>query len=52
MNENELSNLIINAAINVHREVGPGLFESVYEDCLAIELSKLNLKVERQKKMT
>ncbi len=51
MNENELSNLIIGAAINVHREVGPGLFESVYEDCLAIELSKLNLKVERQKRV-
>lgn len=51
MNENELSNLIIGAAINVHREVGPGLFESVYEDCLAIELSKLELKVERQKRV-
>lgn len=51
MNENDLSNLIIGAAINVHREVGPGLFESVYEDYLAIELSKLELKVERQKRV-
>ncbi len=51
MNENEISNLIIGAAINVHRALGPGLFESVYEDCLAIELSKLNLKVERQKRV-
>jgi GxxExxY protein len=51
MNENELSNLIIGAAINVHREIGPGLFESVYEECLSIELSKLNLKLERQKKI-
>ena len=51
MNENELSNLIIGAAISVHREIGPGLFESVYEECLCIELSRLNLKFERQKKI-
>ncbi len=51
MNENELSNLIIGAAIKVHREIGPGLFESVYEECLCKELSKLNLKIERQKKI-
>ena len=51
MNENELSNLIIGAAIKVHRVIGPGLFESVYEECLCKELSKLNLKIERQKKI-
>lgn len=51
MNENDLSNLIIGAAINVHRKIGPGLFESVYEECLSIELYKLNLKLERQKKI-
>jgi GxxExxY protein len=51
MNENELSNLIIGAAINVHREIGPGLFESVYEECLCVELSRLKLKFERQKKI-
>lgn len=51
MNENELSNLIIGAAIKVHREIGPGLFESVYEECLGKELSKINLKFERQKKI-
>ncbi|MCF8284349.1 MAG: GxxExxY protein [Sphingobacteriales bacterium] len=51
MNENELSNLIIGAAIKVHREIGPGLFESVYEECLCKEFSKLNLKIERQKKI-
>lgn len=51
MNENELSNLIIGAAIKVHREIGPGLFESVYEECLCKELSKLTLKIERQKKI-
>jgi GxxExxY protein len=51
MNENELSNLIIGAAINVHREIGPGVFESVYEECLCVELSRLKLKFERQKKI-
>jgi GxxExxY protein len=51
MNENELSNLIIGAAISVHREIGPGLFESVYEECLCVELSRLKLKFERQKKI-
>ena len=34
----ELTELIIGAAINVHRELGPGLLESIYRDCLQIEL--------------
>ena len=44
-----LTELIIGAAIQVHRELGPGLLESTYETCLGHELSLLNLKVERQK---
>ncbi len=40
---------IIGAAIMVHRELGPGLLESSYEECLCYELSLKNLKVERQK---
>jgi GxxExxY protein len=40
---------IIGAAIKVHRELGPGLLESAYEACLAYELQKLGMKVERQK---
>ena len=40
---------IIGAAIQVHRELGPGLLESAYETCLCHELSLINLKVERQK---
>lgn len=44
----ELTNAIIGAAIKVHRALGPGLLESVYESCLAHELSKLGLEVERQ----
>jgi GxxExxY protein len=42
-----LTELIIGAAIQVHRELGPGLLESTYETCLGHELSLLNLKVER-----
>lgn len=44
-----LTELIIGAAIQVHRELGPGLLESTYETCLGHELSLLNLKLERQK---
>ncbi|WP_372774098.1 GxxExxY protein [Mangrovibacterium sp.] len=39
---------IVHAAYEVHRELGPGLLESVYEVCLFEELRSLNLKVERQ----
>ncbi len=49
--ENEtdlLTRKIIGAAIEVHRNLGPGLLESAYEVCLAYELQLLNLKVERQ----
>ncbi len=38
MGENELTHKIIGAAIEVHRELGPGLLESAYEECLAHEL--------------
>jgi len=44
----EITNLIIGAAIEVHRELGPGLLESVYEVCLAYEISRRGLKVSRQ----
>jgi|ERR1700761_7830474 len=44
-----LTEQIIGAAIQVHRELGPGLLESTYETCLCHELSLNNLKVERQK---
>lgn len=48
MNENELSNLIIGCAIEVHRTLGPGLLESVYENCLLYELEEKGIFVERQ----
>jgi len=45
----DLAREIIGAAIKVHRELGPGLLESAYEACLAYELQKSGMKVERQK---
>lgn len=49
MNENELSRIIYECAIEVHRTLGePGLLESVYEEALAWELTQRGLKVERQ----
>ena len=48
MNENEIGTKVLEAAITVHRELGPGLLESVYEVTLARELSDLGLNVERQ----
>ena len=51
MNEmlNRLSHLVIGRAIEVHRELGPGLLESAYEECLAYEFQMASLKFERQK---
>ncbi len=46
--ENALSKKIIGAAIEVHRELGPGLLESVYEAALFQELTSLDLLVQRQ----
>jgi GxxExxY protein len=48
MKENEIGTRVIEAAITVHRELGPGLLESVYEVVLARELKDLGLNVERQ----
>jgi GxxExxY protein len=45
MNINDISGQIIDASIQVHRELGPGLLESAYEACLAYELKKRGLKV-------
>jgi GxxExxY protein len=39
MNENEIGKIVVDAAITVHRELGPGLLEKVYEIVLAHELS-------------
>ena len=49
MSENELSKVILDASIKVHRQLGPGLLENAYIECLVYELRKLGLKVEREK---
>jgi GxxExxY protein len=49
MTENEISEKVIACAIKVHSALGPGLLESAYEECLYYEITKLNLKVEKQK---
>lgn len=49
MTENEISEKIIGCAIQVHRELGPGLLESSYEECLYYELIQSGLLVEKQK---
>ena len=46
---NDQTDLIIGAAIHVHKALGPGLLESPYETCLTFELLKIGLVVERQK---
>ncbi len=51
MTENELSKIIVNACYQIHTELGPGLFESVYEECLYFELVQRGLFVERQKEL-
>ena len=48
MLQEELTERIIGAAIEVHRALGPGLLESVYENCLAHELALRGLGVRRQ----
>ena len=48
MSENEISSKIIGAAIEVHKQLGPGLLESTYETCLAYELKEMGLDVKQQ----
>ena len=48
MNENEISNKIIGASIELHKILGPGLLESTYENALAFELRILGFDVKQQ----
>ncbi|MEX2590361.1 MAG: GxxExxY protein [Chitinophagales bacterium] len=48
MNENEIAKFVVNAAYQVHKELGPGLLESVYENCLFYELQEIGLEVKQQ----
>lgn len=49
MTENEISKIIFDCALKVHRALGPGLLESAYEECMFYELKKTGVKVEKQK---
>jgi GxxExxY protein len=49
MEFDELSRRVIGCALEVHRNLGPGLLESAYEQCLAFELSQVNINFELQK---
>ena len=49
MEINQITEKIIGCAIEVHKCLGPGLLESVYEECLAFELKSIGLAIERQK---
>lgn len=48
MKFDELSNMVLGCAIEVHRELGPGLLESAYEQCLAYELNKAGIRFQLQ----
>lgn len=49
MNKNKITETIIGCAIEVHKQLGPGLLESAYEECLCYELQERGLVVARQK---
>lgn len=48
MEVNQITEKIIGCAIEVHRQLGPGLLESAYEECLSYELESVGLDIERQ----
>src|SRR5262245_30450608 len=52
MTHNELSGIILDAAIDLHRRLGPGLLESVYQTILAHELTKRGLTVRKEEPVT
>ena len=49
MTENEIATIIVDTAFRIHRDLGPGLFETVYERIMEVELTKRGLTVARQK---
>ena len=51
MIENDLSKMIIGCAIEVHKQLGPGLLESAYQECLYYELKQAGMQVTKEKPM-
>ena len=48
MELNYISSQIIGAAINVHKELGPGLLESVYQICIVIEMNDIGMRIKSE----
>lgn len=48
MTEQEISKIVFDCALRVHKVLGTGLLESAYEECIYYELKKSNLKVEKK----
>jgi GxxExxY protein len=48
MTENQIATIIVDTAFRIHRDIGPGLFESVYEKIMEVELTRRGLSVYRQ----
>lgn len=51
MTENEISRIVFDCAMKVHKALGPGLLESSYEACMFYELRKAGVLVEKQKSL-
>ena len=51
MEQDELTGRVIGCAVEVHKALGPGLLESVYEKCLAVELANKGIKYETEKEI-
>jgi len=51
-NTDELAHAVIGAAIEVHRQLGPGFLESIYEEALCVELEARHIPFERQKEIS
>ncbi|WP_073486076.1 MULTISPECIES: GxxExxY protein [unclassified Flavobacterium] len=49
MTENEISNIIIGIAIEIHKKLGPGLLENVYKECLFYKITQRGFLVEKEK---
>jgi GxxExxY protein len=48
MSEEEISQIVFNCALKVHKQIGPGLLESAYQECLFYEINKAGLSVVKQ----
>ncbi|MDP5198373.1 GxxExxY protein [Flavobacterium sp. DG2-3] len=51
MTENEISNIVIGLAIEIHKKLGPGLLENVYKECLFYKIKQRGLLVEKERSL-